>query len=144
MARALSRSWTTLSASALEIVVDANRVMSALLGGFARRIFLERPYRFLIPERTTWEVKRYLPLLSRKSGVSEADLLLAFEQLPLEAVGDSEYLHCFPTVVEMALRDPKDRDLAALALARGATVWSHDKDLLELSGLRTVTDHDLF
>jgi predicted nucleic acid-binding protein len=118
--------------------------MSALLGGSARRILYDRRYRFIIPERTTWEVKRYLPFLAAKSRVSEADVLQAFEQMPLDAVGDRFYLHRLPDAHRLGLRDPNDADVVALALERGALIWSHDKDLLALSGVRTVMDGDLF
>src|SRR4051794_39926349 len=117
--------------------------MSALLGGLARRILFDLRYRFITPERTTWEVKRYLPLLSRKTGVSEPDLLLAFEQMPIEAVGDGRYLQELSQVPRLGLRDPHDSDLVALARTRECPIWTHDRDLLDFPAVRTVTDRDL-
>jgi len=125
------------------VVVDANRVMSALLGGQALQILYDSRYRFLMPERTTWEVKRYLPFLASKTGVPEADILSAFEAMPVEARGDFHYLCHFPEVARLGLRDPHDRDLVALALAEHAPIWSHDKDLLNLQGIKAVEDGDL-
>ena len=127
----------------IQVVVDANRVMSALLGGLALQLLYDLRYQFIIPERTTWEVKRYLPMLAGKSGVPESVLLLAFEQMPLEAVGDRHYMHRFPDVAQTGLRDPHDRDLVALALERNAPIWSHDKDLHALTGIKALTDRDL-
>jgi len=43
----------------LEVIVDANPLVSALLGGRALSILLDF-FRFVTTERTTWEVKRYL------------------------------------------------------------------------------------
>ncbi len=109
----------------------------------ARRILFDPRYSFVLPERTTWEVKRYLPLLAEKSGVSEEDLLLAFEQMPIQAVGDEQYRHRFRETEVLGLRDPRDRDLVALALVLDAPVWTHDRDLIDLAGIRTRTDRDL-
>jgi predicted nucleic acid-binding protein len=117
--------------------------MSALLGGLARRILFDGRYEFVIPERITWEVKRYLPVLARKSGVSEEEVLTAFEQMPLEAVGDSLYAARFADVARLGLRDRKDQDLVALALVLDVPIWSHDKDLLSLSGVTVFVDGDL-
>jgi predicted nucleic acid-binding protein len=118
--------------------------MSALLGGAARRILIDSRYEFVIPERITWEVKRYLPMLAGKSGVSEPDLLLAFEQMPIEAIGDAFYADRFADIARLGLRDRHDADLVALALALNAPVWSHDKDLLSLIGIAVLVDAQLW
>lgn len=52
----------------ITIVVDANPILSALLGGYARRIFFNKHFEFVTTEFTLAEVKNYLPLVAEKSG----------------------------------------------------------------------------
>jgi hypothetical protein len=65
------------------VVVDANILISALLGGKPHRILFDSRFQFITTERTTWEVKRYIPLLAKKLGLAELEILSAFESLPI-------------------------------------------------------------
>jgi hypothetical protein len=50
------------------IVVDANVMLSALLGGYAAHLLVNPAAQFVTTERTTWEVKKYIP---RVAGVAD-------------------------------------------------------------------------
>jgi hypothetical protein len=53
------------------LTIDAKQMISALLGGRAREVLYSDYFQFFTTERKTWEVKRYIPLISTKSGVPQ-------------------------------------------------------------------------
>jgi hypothetical protein len=65
------------------ITIDTNQMISALLGGKAREVIYSVHFRFCTTERKTWEVKRYIPLISTKTDVSEEEVFRAFELFPI-------------------------------------------------------------
>ena len=66
------------------LVVDANPILAALLGGMARRMFFETNIQeFAVPEVTLTEVRGYLPHVARKIGVETKILEFALDLLPL-------------------------------------------------------------
>jgi hypothetical protein len=68
------------------LVVDANPVLSALLGGQPRRVFLESNIsEFAVPERVIDEARRYVPRLAQKLRVEPAFLEYALNLLPLRS-----------------------------------------------------------
>ncbi|MCD6371758.1 MAG: hypothetical protein J7L39_03505 [Candidatus Aenigmarchaeota archaeon] len=52
----------------ITIVVDANPIIAALIGGSSREIFFERRFEFITVEFTIEEVKKYLPVIAEKAG----------------------------------------------------------------------------
>ena len=48
----------------MKLVVDANIFISALIGGKAGELLFNPNFDLLTTERTTWEVKKYLPQLA--------------------------------------------------------------------------------
>ena len=113
-----------------KLVVDANPVISALLGGVALRAFLELAVaEFAISEFTRNEVARYLPRLSTKVSAPGEILQLALALLPLTTYTEDSYAARLPEARKrIAKRDPNDVDLLALALTLNYPVWSNDRD----------------
>ena len=111
------------------VVIDANPLLSALLGGKARTILLSRSFHFVTTEHTTWEVKKYIPVISEKSGISEKDILFAFERFPIITIDQRNY---DDTMIKadflIGKRDRKDVHVLALALKLKQPIWSDDKD----------------
>jgi predicted nucleic acid-binding protein len=123
-----------------KLVVDANPVISALLGGVALRAFLNPSLTELaIPEFTRDEVARYLPRLAAKVSVPEEILQLALALLPLTPYTRDSYAALLPEARKrIAKRDPNDVDLLALALMLEYPVWSNDHDF-ESTGVTVFT-----
>lgn len=95
-------------------------------------------------ERTTWEVKRYLPMISQRTEVSQADLLFLFETFPLTAYQSVFYdAHRALATRRIAHRDPKDINILALTYQLQVPLWTADPDLLELSDIQTVATDQL-
>ncbi len=118
------------------IVVDANVMLSALLGGHAARLIVHPAVQFVTTERTTWEVKKYIPCVAAKLRLDEADILEAFEAMPIVAYQPAVYDRCLPEAQRLiGARDPKDVDILALAFALDAPLWSSDRDFEGISNL---------
>lgn len=95
------------------LAVDANPILSSLLGGQARRVFFESAIReFAVPERVITEVQRYVPRLAQKLGVKQAFLEYALNLLPLRIYSARRYAR---TITEarrhIERRDPTDVDV---------------------------------
>lgn len=116
--------------------------MAALISEQTRQIFLVEGFEFITTERTTWEVKKYIPEFAiklanklKQQGINKAvdelerSLFERFEKLPIIAFQDFDYQsHLLLAKELIAKRDPKDVDILALALKAKVPLWSQDKD----------------
>ena len=128
----------------LELVVDANPLISALLGGVAFELLFSPLFRCVTTERTTWEVKRYIPMIAERSGVPEADVLALFETFPLTAHQSSFYEeHLSLATTNIGARDPKDIDILALTYRLGTSLWTADPDLRDIEDIHTISTEEL-
>jgi len=126
------------------LVVDANPILSALLGGMARRIFFETAIQeFAIPKFTMAEIRAYLPQFALKVGVETTALENILDLLPVTSYAARTYRQ---NVAEarhrIGKRDPKDVDVLALALQLGLPLWSNDRDFEE-AGIEHLTTAQL-
>jgi predicted nucleic acid-binding protein len=126
------------------LVVDANPILSALLGGQARRVFFESAIReFAVPERVIGEVQRYVPRLKLKLGSEQTFLNYSLDLLPLRAYPVRRYARAVPEArARIEARDPADVDVLALALHLDVPLWSNDRDF-EGTGVRRFTTAEL-
>ncbi len=126
------------------IAVDANPLLSALRGGRARTVLFSKKFVFITTEFTTWEVKKYIPELSKESGVSESELFYAFDRFPITAIQPNVYDEKRKQAAELiARRDPKDVDILALALKYEVLLWTNDKDFTNIPELQIFTTADM-
>jgi len=113
-----------------KLVVDANPIISALLGGAALRVFWSPSLKeFVTTKFTINEILPYLPRLAKKISVPEPLLRLELELLPL-TIYEKDWYQGQITEAKKRIgdRDPNDVDLLALALTLGCPVWSNDHD----------------
>ena len=128
----------------LELAVDANPLISALLGGLAFDLLFSPLFSCSTTERTTWEVKRYIPMIVEQSGVPEAEVLSLFEAFPLTAYQSSFYEeHRSLATERIGARDPKDIDILALTYRLGTSLWTADNDLRDIEDIHTVSTEEL-
>ncbi len=127
-----------------KLAIDANPILSAVIGGSARSIFLKaEAISFHITSQNFKEVEYYIPILSDKRHIPEEDLYLALSLLPL-VVHDEDFYKDRLKKAQMLIGkcDPDDAPLLALALKLSCPIWSNDKDF-EISGLVVYTTLDL-
>lgn len=128
----------------IHIIVDANPMISALLGGQARTVFHAQGFNFFTTERKIWEVKRYVPMIAMKSRRMESEIFEAIRLLPLTSYQDAFFETHHARAVELiGARDPTDVDLLALALKLGHPIWSHDHDFEQIAEIVVLSTEAL-
>jgi len=127
-----------------KLAVDANPLLSAIIGGQARTVFLNvRKTTFYTTLFNYKEVEKYIPIFSTKRKIRIEDLYLAFSMLPLSVCDEDFYKNKIKQAKKMIeKRDPADVHLLALALKLGCPVWSNDKDFYGL-GIKVYSTLDL-
>jgi len=114
----------------VKLAADANVLLSALIGGQAKRV-LRHPAieEILTTEATLLEVQEYAGQLARKRGLAVDVVLLAAATLPVTTVSRTTYLRSLPEARKrIGSRDREDVDLLALAIQLKIPVWSNDHD----------------
>ncbi|MBI5326920.1 MAG: PIN domain nuclease [Deltaproteobacteria bacterium] len=127
-----------------KLAVDANPILSAIIGGNACRVFGHADntafYTTLFNYR---EVEKYIPVLSSKRNISLEDLYLALSMLPLSVYDEDFYKDKIRQAKNMiAKKDPDDAHLLALALELNCPIWSNDRDFEGLK-IKLYTTLDL-
>lgn len=128
----------------MQLVADANVLLSAVIGGRARLV-LEHPdiEAGYAPVFALDEVHEYLGVLAAKKRLRLDTLLLTLAALPVSVVERSEYQHHMKDATRrMQRRDPNDVDVLALSLRLGHPVWSNDNDF-EDAGVKWHTTAEL-
>ena len=126
------------------LVVDANPILAALLGGQARRVFFETTVReFAVPEIVLSEVRLHVPRLARKLGAMPAFLEYALDLLPLRTYTARAYRRrILEATRRIGSQDPDDVDVLALALQLRVPLWSNDRDF-QGTGVDQMTTTDV-
>jgi predicted nucleic acid-binding protein len=116
------------------IVVDANILIRAVLGRRARQLMEKyslKEIRFFAPDVAFDDAERYLPLLLKKRGKSEADIAASLDYLRtlIEPV-DRELYAIFENEARERMhgRDEDDWPVLASALSLGCRIWTEDAD----------------
>ena len=130
----------------MELVIDANEVISALIsfsGKIAELIFSVK-FRLFAPEYLIDEINEHKGEILQKSALSneELDILLSLIFLNIEFVPFSE----FEKFMEEASRtcpDPDDTEYFALALKLGCPIWSEDKLLKKQDRIKVLATSEL-
>jgi len=92
----------------VQVAVDANPLMAALLGGRAAQILALAGIDFVTTEQTIWEVRKYFPRLADQLHVPEDVLLATLEAAPIRTLHPSQYDHARAAATRaIAARDPK-------------------------------------
>jgi len=124
-------------------VLDTNRLIAALLrDGVTRRIIERLPDSFITVEQAIRTVESYSDeLLERTTlDVEEFDLLLAGILLSLDVVPETEYQARLPDAEQLIGDvDPEDVPFLALALAKGAPIWTDDKHFRRQNAVRVIS-----
>ena len=126
------------------LVVDTNPILSALLGGSAKRVFFESGVEeFAVAEAVVDEVRTYVPILASKAelDVRALDFILAL--LPLSSYPESSYRRSISDARQrIGRRDPDDVAPLALALHLDLPLWTNDRDF-ERTGVSLFTTAQL-
>lgn len=132
----------------MKLVVDANRVISALLrDGETRRAFFTTKSKLFAPTFLRREVDKRRGEFVRRSGLSEADFQTLFGLLSARIGWVPDRVceaHTAEASAALGKVDPDDVPYVACALAIGAdAIWSHDKHFDEQDIVPRVAHPDV-
>lgn len=120
------------------VVVDANIILPALLGGKPSIILFDSKFQFVTTKFTLKEVKKYFPKIAKKLEIFEEELLSLLNKLPLKIYDSLFYRNKLKEAQKIIGHiDKKDVEILALALKLETFVWSQDKHF-ENSGYRKI------
>lgn len=126
-----------------KLAVDANPILSAIIGGKAREIFLTKNTLFYTTVFNFKEVEKYIPILASRRGIPAEDLYMALSMLTLYIYDAGSYKNRINQANKLIeKRDPKDIHLLALALKIECPIWSNDTDLQGL-GVKVYSTMEL-
>lgn len=117
-----------------KIVIDANALLSILIGGVAaRRILMHKNVPALyVTLDVHREVEKYIPILAHRKKLDEALLWSVWNIIPvMSIIVDSQSDAWNQAVSIIAHRDPDDVPTLAAALEHDWPVWSQDRDFEE-------------
>ena len=117
-----------------KIVIDANALLSILIGGAAARRILMHPHApvlYVTPD-VRHEVEEYIPVLATRKKLDESLLWSLWNTIPLIEMAAEQNSSAWNRAVEvMGHRDPDDVPTLAVALRYDWPVWSQDRDFEE-------------
>jgi len=130
----------------MELVIDANILMSALISNQGRTfdlIFDER-LRLFSPEFLFEEIKKHKNEIIQKSGIStkEFDFLFSILLSKIEIISKEEF-KTFIDKAENITPDKDDTEYLALALKLDCSIWSNDKKLKEQNQIKIINTSEL-
>ena len=130
----------------MELVIDANEVISALISFFGKtaEIIFSDKLELFAPEYLLEEINKYNGEILQKSKLSkeELDMLLSLIFLHIELVPFSEFGR-FEEKASEICPDAKDAEYFALALKLGCSIWSEDKLLKRQNLVKILTTSEL-
>ena len=127
----------------MKVVIDANRIVAALLKqSTTRDILLDNVFEFVTPDHTLFEMEEHRDELQKKTKLTkeEFDILLALIFERINILPESLYA---PFLNECG-EDVEDIDdapyLAACLASKAIGIWSHDLHLLNQKKVSVFTN----
>ena len=112
-----------------------------MIGGVARNILFDSKFDFITAEFTIKEVKKYLPMIEKKSGVDVSKIELALSLLPIKVYPKEHYTDKIKDADELIGEiDKKDVDILALALKFECYLWTEDSDFEKIDKIIRTRD----
>ena len=113
-----------------KLAVDANPILSAIIGGSARAVFLAAKETIFYTTSFNFKrVEKYIPVLSSKRKIPLEGLYMALSLLPVTVCDMEFYKNKMAQAKRMLVkRCPEDAHLLALSLKLDCPVWSNDRD----------------
>ncbi len=112
--------------------------------GVSREILFNSKFEFISTEFSIEEVKKYLPLISKKSGVDKEEIQKALFLLPLKIYSEKYYRDLIEEANKIIKNiDKKDVDILALSFKEDCFLWSEDKHFRNKKQIKLIRTKDL-
>ena len=130
----------------MRIVVDANRVMAALIkDSTTRQILFDWSFEFIAPDHMLVETRKHKDRILKATSITkdELEILLALIFEHITIISETEYSEFIGTI-RNEIKDTKDLQYFAACLASNAYgIWTHDPGFLEQNRVRIFTNIDM-
>ena len=123
------------------IVVDANPIISALIGGYSREILFDHNFDFITTHFTLNEVERFILYVTEKAGVSVGLVESLLKLIPLKVFEREAYKDSYLKAKSL-VQDKNDADILALALATNNPLWSNDAGFERITEIKLIKTKD--
>ena len=129
----------------VHVVVDANIILSALVGGRITDILLSPKLEPLAPELLFVEVRKHKDEIKEKSNLSETDfeVLLAILEKRIKTIPLQEFSDKFQEAEQLLQDHPKDAPYIALALKLKCPFWTYEKRLQKIKDVNILTTEEI-
>ena len=127
------------------LVVDANIIFSALVGGNLTELFLSHKLELVAPELLFVEIYKHKEELKQKSHLSEEyfELLLSLLEKRVKTIPLEEYINFFSEAEKMLGEHFKDAPYIALALRLQCPFWSYEKRFRRFKEIESLTTEEV-
>ena len=127
------------------VVVDANIIFSALIGGRLTDLFLSSKLDLVAPELIFVEINKHKRELKEKSKLSDEDfeILFALLRRRIKVISMDEFIHLFSKAEEILGEHYKDAPYVALALKLKCSFWTYEKRFFKTKEINSLTTEDI-
>lgn len=130
----------------MKIVIDANRIIAALIkGSTTRDIIFDSLFEFIAPDFILNEVRKYEEEIIKKAKITKEqfEILLALIFENITTIAKEEYEDVIPSL-QKEIKDHKDLPYMAVAiLTNSVGIWSHDTHFLTQKKIKVFTNIDM-
>ena len=127
------------------LVVDANIVISSLIGGKLDEIIFSPKLELIAPERLFIEIRRHQEEILSKAKMSglEFDILLILLEKKIKVVSMDEFILFFTKAEELLKEHKKDLAYLSLALKYKCPFWSYEKRFGKIGEVESLTTSEV-
>ena len=124
----------------IKVIVDANIILSALVGGEITDILLSPKLEPIAPELLFVEVRKHKEEIKRKSCLSETEfeVLFAILEKRIAVVPALEFIDKFQEAEQLLKGHQKDAPYIALALKLQCPFWTYEKRLQKIKDVNIL------
>jgi len=130
----------------MRIVVDANRVIAALIkDSTTRKLLFSREFEFFAPEYFKEELEKYKYEIAERTNASSEDLEKMFNTIAqrITSIAKNEYAS-YMEAAKREVEDVKDVAYLAVCIALNADgIWTHDPHFKRQQRCKIFTNIDL-
>jgi predicted nucleic acid-binding protein len=132
----------------MKIVLDTNIIISALIReSLVRFLIINSPYKLFLPEFSFIEIKKHLPLIKKKSGLSEQEITIIMEILlrNIKIIPGETLIKYHKAAFKiMGKIDRDDVEFIAAALSvKDAIIWSDDAHFKRQNKIKVLNTKEI-
>lgn len=127
------------------LVVDANIIISSLVGGNLADLLFSPKLEFIAPELLFVEVKKHIEEIKEKSKLSkvEVETLLVLLERRVRTVPLEDFKDRFEEAEALLGDHKKDVPYLALALKQGCSFWSYEKRFAKIGKVECLSTKEV-